>query len=284
MSNWTFNPTFTNFICASSSNTAYSNVQMVYVGNYSGINDIYRGIIKFDISRIPIDYTINSAKLLFYLSRNDYPKLSKIISFYRITQNYNPLSVNFANRPAIAEAPEAKTVITDQIGAVIAVDLTSIVVDWYSGTHQNYGLMIKGLETSASIIGFTGIGYPDSRFWSLLTIDISKGTTVQYTKRIFTTNNTISASTPIPLGSSLGTFGIINSGTSNNAYVWLQLSDDQTVWIDNIFSFSTIPALTPGESLVLKTNGHMKYARVAFISEQKDLPAELTIYPSTTSV
>ncbi|KOF55639.1 hypothetical protein AGR56_17400 [Clostridium sp. DMHC 10] len=202
----TFQSTGTTFLSQSNPAVNHSTSPLIYVGQFSGDTDNYRSIIQFNISNIPFGYSINSANLSLYIARNDVPALSKQINVYRILENYDINTVNWNNQPQIYPIAEASTTITNEIGTVISINVTTSVKNWYNGISKNYGFLLKGDETQTSLVGFTSANYPINTFAPVLTINTSKGTITQYPSETINTTNTLTGSTSIPLGTNFGTF------------------------------------------------------------------------------
>lgn len=280
----TFKSTGTTFISQDNPTVNYSSNPFIYVGQFSGATDNYRSIIQFDISSIPINYSIISATLLLYITRNDAPSISKQISVYRILENYDINTVNYDNQPLTFPFADASTTITSEVGTVISIDVTSSVRNWYSGISKNLGFLLEGDETQTSLVGFTSANYPITTFAPTLVIDTNKGTITQYPSQTINTGDTLIGSNSIPLGTNSATFAIQNTGTLNSGYVTLQLSPDDTTWIDDLSPVMTLPSLEPGQSIILNTRGHMAYVRAAVQSVVNGHSAQLTITPSIWNI
>lgn len=126
----------TNFICA--------------MWTSSGINNPWRGYMKFDLSSIPANATIQSASLsLFADSTSGYgytgtptfgiDNASKLL---RVTSPWAKDSISWSKQPTYtntnaASLPQSSS--TDQ--DYLNIDITNIVQDWMA--NGNYGLMLK---------------------------------------------------------------------------------------------------------------------------------------------
>ncbi|KOF55640.1 hypothetical protein AGR56_17405 [Clostridium sp. DMHC 10] len=64
----------------------------------------------------------------------------------------------------------------------------------------------------------------------------------------------------------------------------MQLSADNTIWIDDLSPVMTLPSLEPGQSIILNTRGHMAYVRAAVQSVTAGQSAEITITPNIWSI
>jgi hypothetical protein len=277
----TLYPTGNTYIDEDLPTTAFgANQTFLVVGQFSGIGDDYRSILKFNVDKIPFDYSINSATLSLFITRNDVPSLSKTISFFNIIKSFDINTVTYNTMPSISSVPSATTNITNQLSTRITVDVTSMVTNWHTGSADNNGIMIIGNETTDSLIAFIGTGYGNINFWPILTINTTLGTIIEYPSQVVTTSDTLSGSNAISIGTSMGTFAITNNG-SNSASVFPELSPDGVVWINDLSPVMTTPTLNPGESIVLTTRGHMNFARIAFQSVNSGQSTQLTIYATT---
>ena len=107
-------------------------------------NEKIKGLIQFDLTSIPSSATILSADLSLYhasivANQTDNPTFS----FYRITESWAEDSVTWNNQPNYnGTAVASLTISDDNITVWRTWDVTSIVQDWYSGTYDNYGLVL----------------------------------------------------------------------------------------------------------------------------------------------
>lgn len=278
MATVTFTPTQDAYISEFFSNQNFGGASALFVGLYQGVNDIYRSLLKFDISSIPTDSTIISAKLRLYIFRNDFPLISKPIQVYRLLSDFNESTVTYANQPPIPGTSDATLTVTNEINTYLEWDVTNLASGWHNGSIVNNGIMLKGLESTSSIVGFRSKEYIDSSTWPQLNVVYSKGAFTEYPVENVTTSDSYAGSTAIPLGTGNATFGIVNTGALNSALVKVQLSPDGVNWIDDLPLAMTVPVLAPGGTQIINTQGHMNYARVAFKNAAPLLSTTLSIY------
>lgn len=278
MATVTFTPVQDAYISEFFSTQNFGGVNALFVGLYQGVNDIYRSLLKFDISSIPANSTIISAKLRLYIFRNDFPLLSKPIQIYRLLSSFDEFTVTFANQPPIPVASDATLTITNELNTYLEWDMTNLASGWYNGSIVNNGIMIEGLESTSSIVGFRSKEYIDSSTWPQLEIVYTKGVLTEYPVENVATSDSFAGSTAIPLGTGAATFGIVNTGTINSALVKVQLSPDGVNWIDDLPLAVTLPSLVPGATQIINTQGNMDYARVAFKNAAPLLSTTLSIY------
>lgn len=280
----TFSSTQDAYISQYFPNQNFGGAPILYVGLFQGLTDRYRSLLSFDISSLPSGIDITSAILRMYISRNDIPIIPKSINVYRLTDSFTEDTVTYSNQLSTGATPDSTATITSEINTFIEWDITDLVREWYTGSVPNNGIMLTGIETARSLVGFWSREYLDSILRPTLIIQYStlpEEGLIEYPEETVTTTDTWTGSTPIPLGSRNATFGIINIGSANSAQVVVQLSPDGTTWIDNILPFVSISTFAPGNHLIMNTDGHMEYARVAFKSVIAGMPATLAIYAAT---
>jgi uncharacterized repeat protein (TIGR01451 family) len=118
---------------------------------------IIRSLVGFDLSSIPPGTTVNQAQLYLYLmSSCDVGPRTHTFTTYRIGSSWSELSVTWNTRPSFAEA-YGSTSITSEAWGWYAFDVTDLVRGWVNGSVSNYGLMVRGPESSGSssaLLGF----------------------------------------------------------------------------------------------------------------------------------
>lgn len=263
-------------------NSNFVSNPVLYVGQFTGANDKYRSLIKFDLSSLSADSNIISAVLKLFIYRNDTPYNSKPVKIFKALSQFATSTVTYNSAPLIPDTPEAVISITNEQNVYLQWDITNLVKDWCLGTTPNNGLVIIGLETENSLVGFRNKKYKSSENWPLLEVNYVKGMITQYPAEYVTTTDVFTGSTPLYLGPQIATFAVKNIGSANNAYVLPQLSPDGILWIDNIPAYLTTPVFAPGDHLIFNTDGYMPYARLGYKSQVSGNPANLVIYPVVT--
>lgn len=103
-----------------------------------------RGLLRFDLSDIPSNATITSAKLYLYELDN---KPDQVTYVYRVTTAWTETGVTWAT-PWIQPGGDfySETAyalyIPNQKNCSVALDVSGLVQNWVSGRHPNYGLML----------------------------------------------------------------------------------------------------------------------------------------------
>lgn len=131
-------------------NTNYGNIQVLatYAWTFGGDPGMSRFLIEFDLSSIPKNCVISSAKLSLYHSGETQSALSgsNAVLIQRITEPWDESTVTWNNQPA--STPRNQIIIpqtTSDTQNSIDIDVTNLVSDVY-GLYPNYGFLFK-LET-----------------------------------------------------------------------------------------------------------------------------------------
>lgn len=116
------------------------------------VNKTSKILLYFDLSSIPANATITSAKLSLYLYR-EYS--SPTLSIKRLTDSFNEYKVISSTSPHSLPLIEGdnskKDIFNTDIGTIITFDnLTKTVSDWYSNLSQNNGFEISAIVNTGS--------------------------------------------------------------------------------------------------------------------------------------
>lgn len=270
------------FISQSNPNTNYGSSTSLFSGKFSSAPSNYRSLLKFDISSITASADIQSAILKLYIHRNDDPSISKPTSIYNLLAEFNESTVTYSNQPSYASAPSSTLNITSQLNTFLQWDITYLVKDWQQGIITNYGLIIINFESMPSLVGFYSRKFSTITQHPVLTIEYSEDDSIiQYPPQNVTSCDDWNYTTSIPLKNRIGTFGVVNTGVTNNAYVTLQVSTDGITWIDDHPPYLSLYEFAPGDDTILTSNGYMFFVRAAYKSVASGQPAHLTVYVTT---
>lgn len=128
--------TIDTYISQSAPGASYNNGDMLFISN-NAFNQQDRILLKFDISAIPANSVINSAKVELYQQGGEGLSPAQI-DLARVTSDWDG-SVTWNNRPAIA-APD--TVINgDKAFGLRQWNMRDVIKSWVSGS-RNYGVEI----------------------------------------------------------------------------------------------------------------------------------------------
>ncbi len=127
----------------------YLNLLIGYVEPSYKDPGVTRAILYFDLAGIPADASIHDAVIQTYLDWVFRPAgAATTVTAYRIKRAWPsaPTWPNWANfSTAYAESHGAVTTQADP-----AIDITSLVQGWVSGTWPNYGVMLRGPESGVT--------------------------------------------------------------------------------------------------------------------------------------
>jgi len=130
----------------------------MWVGyEHCGNNGIVRGLVRFDLSAIPPGTQIAQATLSLYLTDScDTGNRTHTVTTYRVANDWGETSVTWNTRPGSAEAYGSSSV-SSRTWQRYNFDVTNLVRGWVNSSFPNYGLMLRGPEssgTSSARLGF----------------------------------------------------------------------------------------------------------------------------------
>jgi len=135
-----------------------------------GITIYIRGLFKFDLSSIPANATITSAKLSLYsnptplngdfISANLGPDNSMFIR--RITNSWTPATTGWVNQPPTTTTNQVSIPHTSQAFLdLIDIDVKNLVVDMQNSGNNGFMIMLQN-EVIYNIRDFCSSTYPDA--------------------------------------------------------------------------------------------------------------------------
>ncbi|GCD08716.1 DNRLRE domain-containing protein [Clostridium tagluense] len=135
----------------------------------------HKALLYFDLSTIPANATITSAKLYLYVFRND-NTADATADIKQLTSNFYEYKVTNANAPTssvlVSGDTTQKTIATTDVGTVISFDnLTKTVAAWYADESTNHGFEISGPSADNSTIGFWSREYSETELCPNLEIE-----------------------------------------------------------------------------------------------------------------
>lgn len=139
-----FEPTQDAFLRQGVATLNYGFDQTLLAGYSLANNEIYRTLIKFDFSSLPVNVTIDAAKLSIYNAKEN--SSSSSISLFKVSNDWKEDSVTWKNQPPVEEIVASASV--SQVGYV-DFDITSLVQDWYDNPSLNYGIEIRANDETA---------------------------------------------------------------------------------------------------------------------------------------
>ncbi len=168
---------------------AYAGAADAEIGEYSSKNygsrpmlELYADdsnalLLRYDLSALPADATIERATLSLYSKRRRLPFTIKVNIYallrdwkedevtWQQAANGNPWQIPGAEGPADRESAVAAAAVADQTGSWVSFDVTGLVQRWQDGSLQNLGVILKSeSDYSESWNHYTLVGSdaPDS--------------------------------------------------------------------------------------------------------------------------
>jgi len=157
---YSFYPTDDACIQQTSPNNNYGTGPELAIRNYGGGSWAFYSLIKFDLSPIPSDADIITAKLWCYFSDwydNDPAGNSAVL--YRLLGDWDEGAVTWNNQPSASSSSSASSTIPSSTGVWMQWTVTNDVQSFVDGTN-NYGWRMT--DTTY----WPGIGIPCSKFHS----------------------------------------------------------------------------------------------------------------------
>ncbi len=152
---------------------------------------VTRSLLRFDLSAIPAGTSISSARLYLNLVNScDIGERTHTATVYRVSSTWSAGTVTWNNKPAYAEA-YGSSAIPSRTWGWYSFDVTNLVRGWVNGSFPNYGLMVRGPEssdTSSARLGFA-------------TVEESETTYDPYLSFTYTSMNGVETTVEIPLSS-----------------------------------------------------------------------------------
>lgn len=263
-------------------NTNFNGSDLLGCGRYYTQDNLYRTLMYFDISSLPSNIFIDKAILKLYVKINIASNITKPITIHNLLQPFDENTVTYSNQPPFENAPHATLNINAEINQFVEVDIKDLLIEWYNSPALNYGMLMKGLETQTSFVGFSStFDNDDTKFPNLeIYYGYYEGLS-EYppeTIELLASDDSVNSSA-IPLGPNIGTFAIENHG-SGAISVRIQLSSDNINWIDNKPPYTSDYILLKDDNIILTTTAYMSYARI-LITHAESYPVEdatVTIY------
>ncbi|OGC48237.1 hypothetical protein A3F07_04845 [candidate division WWE3 bacterium RIFCSPHIGHO2_12_FULL_38_15] len=112
--------------------------------------DIRRSYVKFDLSSIPDNATVNSAKLRLYQKSHMLTDNSITVDIVRLIGDWNETGVTWANKPGNYAPTVSKSV--SEGATWVEWTITNTVKGWVDGTYPNKGLEISGKEQASDYL------------------------------------------------------------------------------------------------------------------------------------
>ncbi len=139
--------------------TVISSVPDFHAGSYDDMlvgydhcsgsaNGIWRSLVRFDLSAVPRSTSITNARLYVYLIEScDMGNRTHTVKTSRITGDWSEGGVAWSNKPGTGTEYGSATISSRSWGWY-SFDVTQLVRGWLNGSFTNYGVMLRGPESS----------------------------------------------------------------------------------------------------------------------------------------
>jgi hypothetical protein len=179
---------FDTFLRSAAPTTGYANNAELRIGESNAAADVWHSLLKFDLSGIPANATINSATLTLTIV-TDYADNASAVSIYRVKRNWIEASTwnkydasnswqtaggtgaNDYDSTVIATRSFSAT-LTAGSSRTFTLDTTEIkkLID---GTYTNYGFLLKTSSENNDAYGWASSDNTTAAYRPLLEIDYS---------------------------------------------------------------------------------------------------------------
>lgn len=154
----------------------FGQVPYLFCNRYQGSYDEYQSLVQFDLcslgcNGVPVNSTVDPNFLYLNIYRNEIPSSTRLYA-YRIKQWWDENTVTWNTRPLVDYSyPVGYVDIPSGYFGPVQMTLDpAIVMKWYNGYYQNYGLLLKCEVPENSLIGFFAREYNDADFWPTLAV------------------------------------------------------------------------------------------------------------------
>lgn len=245
--------------------------------------NLFRSLLKFDLSSLPPFLTIITGTLNLHLLRNQFSFIPKTIEVHNILSEWNEKTVSFRCQPLFDPVPISSVNLTKQQNIVVSFGLTPLIQNWYTGAEANLGIMLKmANECYNNKVIFASKEICNSKFWPYLEVDFldppdapgSGGCCepIEVTINVIT-DDTDYCTDPINTLMFNYTYYVINTGTAQ-AQAYLQTSPDGYHWAID----SAVTTINPGETQALIPDWIAKYSKLCYQSVLPGQSTTLAIY------
>ncbi|MDQ3191756.1 MAG: DNRLRE domain-containing protein, partial [Bacteroidota bacterium] len=112
-------------------------------GTIGGVPYYQRSLIKFDLSSIPCDATINDANLYLYGTNHNPASGNNSVYFHRVTGSWAESTVTWNNQPTVSTRDQLSLATTTSSTQNDVLGLTSWVQNMILLPNINYGIMMR---------------------------------------------------------------------------------------------------------------------------------------------
>ncbi|MTI57027.1 DNRLRE domain-containing protein [Geosporobacter ferrireducens] len=152
-------------------NTSFGPQENLFVGRTAVPGDVFRTLLRFDISAIPPASVITNATLRLFFFQKIVPGVQPLTA-RRLLNGFSENTVTWNTQPTVAGEPAFEAALSeDLVGNYIFLTLTPIVRGWHEDLFPNNGILLTTFEDQTSLMGFRG--YEDGMVenWPTLIIE-----------------------------------------------------------------------------------------------------------------
>lgn len=248
--------------------------------------DIFRTLLKFDLSQLPFALPIFSSTLYLFPSSNYYDQ-PQAVQLFQVLSRWNQKTVSGNDFPLIAAAPVDSILKTKQCSCYLAFNVTPLIAQWQSNLSANLGVMVKTkCEMDAnSLFSFCSSEFKDSSYWPYIEINYLEPEKPKIPcvgpldlQLSVETSDEISCTNSINTLCYNYSYLVVNNGDCP-ATAWLQISPDGKIWLTE----TAIVKIPSKELCSLVPNNTAKYSRLCYTSAAPGQCTDLTVYIQGTS-
>lgn len=142
----TLQPAADTYVRQDETNANFGNATALDVARFGEFLTVSRSYLRFSLSSIPSKATIINGVLRLYLRTGAGPTVD--VSAYPVNAAWTETGMTWNNQPAVGAA-QTVTPIGTSVGYK-SLTLTTLVQKWLNGTTTNYGVSVRGPESSGN--------------------------------------------------------------------------------------------------------------------------------------
>ncbi|MBU3143972.1 DNRLRE domain-containing protein [Clostridium sp. CF012] len=229
----------------------------------------HKTLLHFDLSSIPANATITSAKLYLYVFRND-NTADATVDIKQLNSDFYEYKVTNATAPTssvlVSGDTAQKTIAITDVGKVISFDnLTKTIAAWYADGITNHGFEVSGPSADNSAIGFWSREYSETEICPTLEIEYTVTSDIPDIETIVIPQQI----QPLQSGAETTIYGISNdiffnylvdNDEAHFVYVTVKACDTRTGTFENIGSEISVAA---GTKSAVEVSPIKKYVKLS---------------------
>lgn len=133
----------TTFVSSAQPFNNFSFYPLMYVGRDIGFQECI-GLMEIDLSSIPVT-SVDSAVLQLSVIVKTGTDPSPIV-VNRVTAPFDASTVTYNTMPPFVPTSSQININTSDLYSIVSIDITTLVNEWLSGTHPNYGIALTNAD------------------------------------------------------------------------------------------------------------------------------------------